>query len=217
MSESFISVASALDMARENQKAMALSEIKTQIRASVAVKVALLDDDLLLDQVRQLAQACLIALRNGGKIIFAGNGGSFADAQHLSAEFTSRFLLDRAPLASLALGTNNSAISAIGNDYGYEQVFARELSGIAKPEDVFIPISTSGNSQNILTAIAVAKELGVTTVAWTGETGGQLKSICDCICFPSHDTARIQECHIMIGHILCGLVEKAYFQKEGEV
>ena len=217
MSESFISVASALDMARENQKAMALSEIKTQIRASVAVKVALLDDDLLLDQVRQLAQACLIALRNGGKIIFAGNGGSFADAQHLSAEFTSRFLFDRAPLASIALGTNNSAISAIGNDYGYEQVFARELSGIAKPEDVFIPISTSGNSQNILTAIAVAKELGVTTVAWTGETGGQLKSMCDCICFPSHDTARIQECHIMIGHILCGLVEKAYFQKEGEV
>lgn len=204
-------------MARENQKAMALSEIKTQIRASVAVKVALLDDDLLLDQVRQLAQACLIALRNGGKIIFAGNGGSFADAQHLSAEFTSRFLFDRAPLASIALGTNNSAISAIGNDYGYEQVFARELSGIAKPEDVFIPISTSGNSQNILTAIAVAKELGVTTVAWTGETGGQLKSMCDCICFPSHDTARIQECHIMIGHILCGLVEKAYFQKEGEV
>ncbi len=217
MSEFFISVASALDMARENQKAMALSEIKTQIRASVAVKVALLDDDLLLDQVRQLAQACLIALRSGGKIIFAGNGGSFADAQHLSAEFTSRFLFDRAPLASIALGTNNSAISAIGNDYGYEQVFARELSGIAKPEDVFIPISTSGNSQNILTAIAVAKELGVTTVAWTGETGGQLKSMCDCICFPSHDTARIQECHIMIGHILCGLVEKAYFQKEGEV
>jgi D-sedoheptulose 7-phosphate isomerase len=217
LSEFFISVASALDMARENQKAMALSEIKTQIRASVAVKVALLDDDLLLDQVRQLAQACLIALRSGGKIIFAGNGGSFADAQHLSAEFTSRFLFDRAPLASIALGTNNSAISAIGNDYGYEQVFARELSGIAKPEDVFIPISTSGNSQNILTAIAVAKELGVTTVAWTGETGGQLKSMCDCICFPSHDTARIQECHIMIGHILCGLVEKAYFQKEGEV
>ena len=217
MSESSIAVVSALDMVIKNQKALALSEIKTQIRASVAVKVALLDDDKLLDQVMQLAQACLIALRNGGKIIFAGNGGSFADAQHLSAEFTSRFLLDRAPLASLALGTNNSAISAISNDYGYEQVFARELSGIAKPEDVFIPISTSGNSQNILTAIAVAKELGVTTVAWTGETGGQLKSMCDCICFPSHDTARIQECHITIGHILCGLVEKAYFNKEGGV
>jgi D-sedoheptulose 7-phosphate isomerase len=217
VSESFIAAASALDIAKANQNASTLGEIRAQIQASVAVKVALLDDEKLLGQVRQLAQTCLSALRTGGKIIFAGNGGSFADAQHLSAEFTSRFLFDRASLASLALGTNNSAISAIGNDYGYEQVFARELSGIAKPEDVFIPISTSGNSQNILTAVAVAKELGVTTVAWTGETGGQLKSMCDCICIPSHDTARIQECHIMIGHILCGLVEKAYFQKEDGV
>lgn len=211
MSESFIAAASALDMARANHKALALSEIKTQIRASVAVKVALLADEKLLGQVRQLAQTCLSALRNGGKIIFAGNGGSFADAQHLSAEFTSRFLFDRASLASLALGTNNSAISAIANDYGYEQVFARELSGIAKSEDVFIPISTSGNSPNILAAVAVAKELGVTTMAWTGESGGQLKSLCECICIPSSDTAHIQEIHIMVGHILCGMVEKAYF------
>ena len=217
MSESFIAAVSELDMVRTNQKALTLSEIKTQIQTSVAVKVVLLDDEKLLDQIRQLAQTCLSALRIGGKLIFAGNGGSFADAQHLSAEFTSRFLFDRASLASLTLGTNNSAISAIGNDYGYEQVFARELSGIAKPEDVFIPISTSGNSQNILTAVAVAKELGVTTIAWTGESGGQLKSMCECICIPSHDTARIQECHIMIGHILCGLVEKAYFQKEDDV
>ena len=217
MIESFTAATSALDMARGNQKALEVSEIKTQIRASVAVKTALLDDEILLDQVRQLAQTCLSTLRTGGKIIFAGNGGSFADAQHLSAEFTSRFLFDRASLASLTLGTNNSAISAIGNDYGYEQVFARELSGIAKPEDVFIPISTSGNSKNIMTAVAVAKELGVMTVALTGENGGQLKSMCDCICIPSQDTARIQECHIMIGHILCGLVEKAYFQKEDGV
>jgi D-sedoheptulose 7-phosphate isomerase len=217
VSESFIGAAAALDMARINQKALAFSEIKAQIQASVAVKVAFLDDEKLLDQVLQLAQTCLSALRTGGKIIFAGNGGSFADAQHLSAEFTSRFLFDRASLASLTLGTNNSAISAIGNDYGYEHVFARELSGIAKPEDVFIPISTSGNSKNILTAVALAKELGVTTVAWTGQTGGKLKSMCDCICIPSHDTARIQECHILIGHILCGLVEKAYFQKEDGV
>ena len=214
MSKSFFAVASELDKAREIQKALALNDIKNQIRNSVAVKVALLDDEKLLGQVSQLIQTSLSALRNGGKIIFAGNGGSFADAQHLSAEFTSRFLFDRASLASLALGTNNSAISAIGNDYGYEQVFARELSGIAKPEDVFIPISTSGNSPNILAAVVLAKELGVATMAWTGATGGQLKSICDCICIPSNDTARIQECHIMIGHILCGLVEKAYFQKE---
>ena len=214
MSEPFISAKLTLDMVRANQKILALSEIKSQIRASVAVKVALLDDERLHGQINQLAQTCLNALSNGGKIIFAGNGGSFADAQHLSAEFTSRFLFDRVSLASLALGTNNSAFSAIGNDYGYEQVFARELSGIAKPEDVFIPISTSGSSSNILAAVVLAKELGVTTIAWTGQSGGHLKSICDCICIPSTDTARIQECHIMVGHILCGLVEKAYFQKE---
>ena len=213
MSESLIAAISALDIAIENQKALAVNDIKNQIRAAVAVKVALLNDEKLLGQVRRLAQTCLSALRTGGKVIFAGNGGSFADAQHLSAEFTSRFLFDRASLASMALGTNNSSISAIGNDYGYEQVFARELSGIAKPEDVFIPISTSGNSPNILAAVALAKELGVTTMAWTGESGGQLKSMCDCICIPSHDTARIQECHIMVGHILCGLVEREYFSK----
>lgn len=213
MNESFLAVAPALKITIENQEALDLNDIKNQILASIAVKDALLKDGELLDKIRQLAQECLSALRNGGKIIFAGNGGSFADAQHLSAEFTSRFLFDRASLASLALGTNNSAISAIGNDYGFEQVFARELSGIVKPEDVFIPISTSGNSPNILASVAVAKELGVTTVAWTGETGGQLKSMCNCICIPSHDTARIQECHIMLGHIMCSLVERDYFSK----
>jgi D-sedoheptulose 7-phosphate isomerase len=215
VSESLIAASAlAIATATTNRDASTLNEIKAQIRASVAVKVALLDDEKLLGQISQLAQTCLTALRAGGKIIFAGNGGSFADAQHLSAEFTSRFLFDRASLASLALGTNNSAISAIGNDYGYEQVFARELSGIAKPEDVFIPISTSGNSPNILAAITLAKELGVTTMAWTGKSGGQLKSMCDCICIPSPDTARIQECHIMVGHILCGLVENAYFKNK---
>ena len=188
-----------------------LDEIKSQIRASVAVKVALLADEQLLGQIQQLSQTCLDALRAGGKIIFAGNGGSFADAQHLSAEFTSRFLFDRAPLASVALATNNSAISAISNDYGYEQVFARELQAIAKPEDVFIAISTSGNSANIMAAVLIAKKLDVTTIAWTGESGGLLKQMCECIRIPSIETARIQECHILIGHILCGLVEAAYF------
>ncbi len=213
MSESSIALALAQDMTRENQKELTLNDIKKHIRASIAIKTTLLDDEKLLGQIRQLAQTCLSTLRNGGKIIFAGNGGSFADAQHLSAEFTSRFLFDRSPLASLALGTNNSAISAIGNDYGYEQVFARELSGIAKPEDVFIPISTSGNSPNILAAVVLAIEMGVTTIALTGETGGQLKSVCDCICIPSLDTAHIQESHIMVGHILCGLIEREYFSK----
>ena len=185
--------------------------IRSQIQDSIAVKQVVLENQLIISQIEALANICLSALRSGGKIIFAGNGGSFADAQHLSAEFTSRFLFDRAPLASLALGTNNSAMSAIGNDYGFEQVFAREFGGIAKLDDVFIPISTSGNSRSILAAVAVAKEMGIDTIALTGASGGQLKSMCDSICMPSTDTARIQECHIMVGHILCGLVEKAYF------
>ena len=213
MSESINEVTSELVKINENLKLLYLEEIKTQIQASIAVKLNLLDHEKLLTQVAQLSLTCVRSLRNGGKIIFAGNGGSFADAQHLCAEFISRFLFERAPLASLALGTNNSAISAIGNDYGYEQVFARELRGIAKPEDVFIPISTSGNSSNIFAAVVVAKEVGAIAVALTGETGGQLKSICECICVPSPETPRIQECHILVGHILCGLVEKAYFQK----
>ena len=113
---------------------------------------------------------------------------------------------------SLALATNNSAISAIGNDYGYEQIFARELQAIARPGDVFIAISTSGNSDNILAAVLTAGKLGVKSVAWTGQSGGKLRQLCECICIPSTATARIQECHILIGHIVCGLVEAAYFQ-----
>ena len=189
-----------------------LGDIKAQILASISAKEALLADEKLLAQVSLLALSCLVALRAGGKIIFAGNGGSFADAQHLSAEFTSRFLFDRAPLPSLALGTNNSTISAIGNDYGYEQVFSRELEAIAKSEDVFIPISTSGNSPNILAAVTVAKQHNILTVALTGQSGGQLKQRCECLCIPSDETARIQECHILIGHILCKLVEDGYFK-----
>lgn len=183
-----------------------------QIEASIAVKKALLNDATQIGQIEALAETCVRSLRSGGKIIFAGNGGSFADAQHLSAEFISRFMFDRAPLASLVLGANNSAISAIGNDYGYEQVFARELSGVAKADDVFIPISTSGNSPNILVAVEQAKQLGLTTVAFTGLGGGKLAKLCNCLCVPSGETARIQECHIMIGHIICGIVEQRYFQ-----
>lgn len=187
-------------------------QIRAQVEASIAVKQALLADDALLSQIDKLARACLAALKAGGKIIFAGNGGSFADAQHLSAEFTSRFLFDRAPLASLVLAANNSAISAIGNDYGYEFVFARELQALAKPEDVFIAISTSGNSPNILAAVEVARERGLSTFAWTGASGGKLRDACECLRIPSGETARVQECHILVGHIVCGLVESAYFQ-----
>jgi D-sedoheptulose 7-phosphate isomerase len=189
-------------------------DIRDQIAASVAVKQVILVNEKLIDQIAKLAADCVQCLKVGGKVIFAGNGGSFADAQHLSAEFISRFMFDRAPLASLVLGANSSAISAIGNDYGYEQVFARELQGVAMPGDVFIPITTSGNSRNILVAVEQARKQSVTTVAFTGEGGGKLAPLCDCLCVPSRETARIQECHIMIGHIICGLVEQKYFKEK---
>lgn len=193
---------------------MSLEEIQSQIAKSIVTKQALMCDVALLKKVEQLSESAVQSLRRGGKIIFAGNGGSFADAQHLSAEFISRFMFNRAPLSSIVLGANNSAMSAIGNDYGYDHVFARELQGLAKAGDVFIPISTSGNSSNILAATQKAKELELTTLAFTGQCGGKLKHLCDCICVPSSETAHIQECHIMLGHIFCGLVEKLYF-KEG--
>jgi D-sedoheptulose 7-phosphate isomerase len=191
---------------------MSLAEIHDQITASIATKKAVLADEKLIGQIQKLATDCVNCLRTGGKIIFAGNGGSFADAQHLSAEFISRFMFDRAPLASLVLGANNSAISAIGNDYGYEQVFARELQGLANSGDLFIPITTSGNSRNILAAVEQAGRQGIKVVAFTGEGGGKLAASCECLCVPSRETARIQESHIMIGHIICALVERQYFK-----
>lgn len=193
---------------------LSADEIRGQIAASIEVKQSVLKDSHLIEQIEHIARQCLQALKAGGKIIFAGNGGSFADAQHLSAEFVSRFMFDRAPLASIALGTNSSAISAIGNDYGYDQVFARELEAVAKPVDVFIAISTSGNSSNVLTAVEVARRLGVITFCLTGQSGGKLRSLCNCLCIPSADVARIQECHIMVGHIICGLVECMYFDNK---
>ena len=192
---------------------MSLDLIRDQIAASISVKHEILADEKLINQIHNLALQCVRCLKGGGKIIFAGNGGSFADAQHLSAEFICKFMFDRAPLASIVLGANNSAISAISNDYGYQQVFARELKGIARAGDLFIPISTSGNSPNILQAIEQAVKLQLTTIAFTGASGGQMAALCECLCVPSAETARIQECHIVIGHIICCLVEQQYFRE----
>jgi len=192
---------------------VSLELIRDQIAASIAVKQEILADEKLINQIHNLALQCVQCLKGGGKIIFAGNGGSFADAQHLSAEFICKFMFDRAPLASIVLGANNSAISAISNDYGYQQVFARELKSLARAGDLFIPISTSGNSQNILEAIEQAVKLQLTTVAFTGASGGQIAALCECLCVPSAETARIQECHIVIGHIICCLVEQQYFRE----
>ena len=189
------------------------SLITEQIKASIDVKHKLLNDTGLLIQILGLASACRNSLQAGGKIIFAGNGGSFADSQHLAAEFTSRFRFEREPLAAMALGTNSSAMSAIANDYGFENVFCRELAGIAKKIDVFIPISTSGNSQNIVNAIDQAKQMNLHTVALTGRAGGEIHKLCESLRIPSDDTARIQECHILVGHIVCELVEESLFNK----
>ena len=192
---------------------MTISAVKELINASIQVKTQLLDDDRLMSQILDVTSKCINSLKIGGKIIFCGNGGSFADAQHLSAEFTSRFLFDRPGLASIALGTNSSSMTAIGNDYGYDNVFSREIDAIANPSDILIAITTSGNSSNILKALEVAKHKEVFTVVLTGSGRGKLPDDAITLNIPSKDTARIQECHILIGHIICGLVESDIFNK----
>ncbi|MCV6602601.1 MAG: SIS domain-containing protein [Cohaesibacter sp.] len=188
-----------------------LSKIKCEIEASIDAKQRSLKDDALLGGIAQLAKTSIQCLEAGGKIILAGNGGSFSDAQHLATEFVCRLRKDRAPLPALALGTNASLTTAISNDYGYDHIFSRELHVLASQKDLFIPISTSGNSANILKAIETANKLGLQTIALTGETGGKLADLCSCIKAPSTITARIQECHILYGHIMCELVEQHFF------
>ena len=153
------------------------------------------------------------AMNKGNKIIFCGNGGSAADAQHLTAEFTGRFFLERRPLPAIALNTNVSAITAIANDYGYDEIFLRQTQALAQPGDVLVGISTSGNSKNIVKAFEYATSIGVTTVAFTGEAGGKMKEIADILLnVPSSCTPRVQEAHITMGHIMCEIVEQALFK-----
>jgi len=160
-------------------------------------------------QVDQAINACVHSLRAGGKLMFCGNGGSAADSQHLAAEFTGRFIKDRPPVAAIALSTDTSALTCIANDYSFEAIFARQVKAIGKPGDCLIAISTSGNSGNVLAAVAAAKALGITCIGLLGRDGGKLKPQCDVsIVVPSQVTARIQEAHILIGHSLCGAVEQ---------
>jgi len=187
-----------------------------EIEKSIEVKTSVLKNSTIIDQLNSLVNNCIQSLESGGKIIFCGNGGSFADSQHLAAEFISKLRFDRAPLASIALGTNSSNMSAIGNDYGYDQVFKRELLALGNSNDIFIPISTSGNSHNVIDAINSAKEKGIKTVAFTGGTGGKMANICECIIVPSSSTEKIQEVHIMLGHILCYLIEEQLFNKKNQ-
>lgn len=186
--------------------------IKKEIQKSIDVKQDVLNNSNIIEQLESLVDSSIKALKNGGKIIFCGNGGSFADSQHLAAEFVSRLRFDRAPLASIALGTNSSNMSAIGNDYGYDQVFKREILGLGSINDIFIPISTSGNSTNVIEAINAAKDKGIKTVAFTGGTGGKMANLCECIIVPNSSTEKIQEVHIMLGHILCFLIEEKIFK-----
>ncbi|MBV8502631.1 MAG: D-sedoheptulose 7-phosphate isomerase [Paucibacter sp.] len=161
-------------------------------------------DEAVAAAGRQLAGL----LKGGGKLMFCGNGGSAADSQHLASELTGRFIKDRRPLAGLALNTDTSALTCIGNDYSFDEVFARQVAGLGRAGDGLIAISTSGNSRNVLRAVAAAREVGIWTLGLLGRDGGQLREACDAaIVVPSQVTARIQEAHILIGHTLCGLIE----------
>jgi D-sedoheptulose 7-phosphate isomerase len=183
-----------------------------QFSDSIEVKRSILADDELLGRITKAAEAVIKSYQQGGKVLLAGNGGSAADAQHLAAEFVGRFYFDRPGLPSIALSTDTSILTAIGNDYGYDKLFARQVQAQGKKGDVFIGISTSGNSPNIIAALEMCRAGGVFSIGFTGASGGKMKDLCDiCINVPSSDTPRIQESHILIGHIICCITEQHLF------
>jgi D-sedoheptulose 7-phosphate isomerase len=189
-----------------------LETIKSHIEASINAKRAILQSPELLLDIEKAASLILEAYKKGKKTLLAGNGGSAADAQHIAAEFVSRFYLDRPGIPSLALTTDTSVITGIGNDYGYEKIFSRQLQAMGNEGDVFIGITTSGNSPNILEALEECKKRKIITIGLTGITGGKIADKCDlCIKVPSAETPRIQEAHILIGHIICCIVESELF------
>lgn len=191
---------------------MSISAIKNIIEGSIEVKQQLLADEVILNQINIVTAAITDAFKNGNSVYFAGNGGSAADAQHLAAEFSGRFYKDRKALPSDALHCNTSYLTAVANDYSYDVIYARLLEGLAKPGDVLVGISTSGNSANIVKAFEMAKTIGVVTVGFTGASGGKMKELSDyLINIPSNTTPRIQESHILVGHIICELVEIQIF------
>lgn len=192
-----------------------LREMASQWMAeSIVVKQRLAADHQTLDQVLEVARRCAVACGEGNKVLFMGNGGSAADAQHLAGEFVSRFNYDRPGLASFALTVDTSVLTAIGNDYGYDKLFERQIQACARAGDVVVGLSTSGNSVNVLNGLDMARAMGAYTVGFTGEEGGRMKDKVDaCLRMPSRETPRIQECHIVVGHLLCGLVEQIMFPK----
>lgn len=189
--------------------------VSRSIASSIEIKQKLLDSAEIVSQMASVSEILIEAVQTGNKPLLFGNGGSAADAQHIAAEFVGRFAFNRPALPALALSVNTSCVTAIGNDYGFDLVFARQIEALGRSGDVAIGISTSGNSPNILRAFAVAKQMGMYTVALTGATGGKLKGAVDhCICVPSNETPRIQECHILIGHIISELVEETIFHEQ---
>ena len=188
--------------------------VRRSIDASIATKQQILANEKLLNTINEVAQVMIKALREGKRVLWCGNGGSAADAQHLAAELSGRFYYDRPPLNSEALHCNTSYMTAVANDYGYDLIYSRMIDGACKPGDVLVGISTSGNSKNICNAFRKAKDLGVITVAMTGESGGKMKEMADYLLnVPSSDTPRIQESHIMVGHIICEIVEAQMFPR----
>lgn len=186
--------------------------IKEIIRASVETKEAVLQDETLLQTIQECVDLMTKAFQRGNKVLFCGNGGSAADAQHLAAELSGRFYKDRDALPSEALHVNSSYLTAVANDYSFDVIYSRLVGGFGKEGDVLVAISTSGNSMNIVNAVTRANELGMVTIGFTGASGGKMKELCQhLINVPSTDTPRIQECHILIGHIICQLVEDKFF------
>lgn len=189
-----------------------LADAQRTVAASIRTQQRLLENSVAMIQVATVARTLTDAFLRGRKLLLFGNGGSAADAQHIAAEFVGRFAIERSALPAMALSVNTSCVTAIGNDYGYERVFARQIEAFGKPGDVAIGISTSGNSLNVLAGLAVAKQIGMPTVALTGASGGKMRESAEvCVCAPSDETPRIQECHILIGHVISELVERAIF------
>lgn len=190
------------------------SMIKRRIEESIGVKDKILNSQDLLDGIQKSIDICTNAFTNKNKVLFCGNGGSAADAQHLAAEFSGRFYLDRDPLPAEALHVNSSYLTAVANDYSYDEIYARLIKGLGAEGDILIGISTSGNSKNIIKAFEEAKKRNMITIAMTGESGGEMKNNADILLnMPSSDTPRIQEAHILVGHIICEQVEKNLFEK----
>ncbi|EDP7224701.1 D-sedoheptulose 7-phosphate isomerase [Campylobacter jejuni] len=190
------------------------SYIKEHFQESILVKEQILKDKNLIALIKNASLEVIKAYKNGNKTLLAGNGGSAADAQHIAGEFVSKFYFDRPGIASIALSTDTSILTAIGNDYGYENLFARQVQAQGVKGDVFIGISTSGNSKNILKALDLCKQKGIISIGLSGASGGAMNKLCDyCIKVPSTCTPRIQEAHILIGHIICAIIEEELFGK----